>query len=361
MPLSASADWNMVQFDDNTDVYLTGRSLTLVISSGGDVAGMIVSANYVDFEMESGSSVTVTSEARKTLTNDLGVATECTSNYSRIILTSASVQTITVTPGDTCGGGGGGGAVSAPAPAPVVDTTAPSISDVSVSVSSSTATVSWTTDESSLSWVVYGTSTDYGLEEKTTTYQTSHSVTLTNFSPLTTYHYQVKSQDSSDNTGTDTDKTFTTSAEEELVVGEATVTASEGGEILATTEEGSSAKVTLPVGAVSADAEITVTPVGTAESVGGAPPAGSFMVGGYVYSFTATVDGEEVSEFDEAVTLTFTYTDDQVSDLDESTLTIYYWDSDISEWVALESTVDTDNNTVTADTTHFSEFTLIGK
>lgn len=364
MPLTASAAWNTVQFDDDTDVYLEGAGVTLVITSGGDVEAMRVYSAYVEFDMLSGSNVIVTSNNRYDLANNIGASVVCESTYSRVSLssTAATTETVTVTPGSVCGpsGGGPGAVISVPSPAPS-DTTAPSISDVSVSVSSSTATVSWTTDESSLSWVVYGTTTDYGLEEKTTTYKTSHSVTLTNLSPLTTYHYQVKSQDSSDNTGTHTDKTFTTSAEEELVVGEATVTASEGGEVLATTEEGSSAKVTLPAGAVSADAEITVTPVGTAESVGGAPPTGSFMVGGYVYTFTATVDGETVSEFDEAVTLTFTYTDDQVSDLDESTLTIYYWDSDTSEWVALESTVDSDNNTVTADTTHFTEFALMGE
>jgi len=101
-------------------------------------------------------------------------------------------------------GGGGGG-----------DYSAPVISNIEVTVSSSTATIAWETNEPSISWIVYGTSTDYGLEVKTTSYVTSHSVTLTDLTPETTYHYQIKSKDSSGNVGNYTDKTFTTLSEEE--------------------------------------------------------------------------------------------------------------------------------------------------
>jgi peptidoglycan hydrolase-like protein with peptidoglycan-binding domain len=90
------------------------------------------------------------------------------------------------------------------------DTTPPSISNIEVTAGDTTATITWQTSESSLSWIVYGTSTDYGLEVKTTSYVTSHSVSLEDLSPETTYHYQIKSEDSSGNVGSYTDKTFTT-------------------------------------------------------------------------------------------------------------------------------------------------------
>ena len=93
------------------------------------------------------------------------------------------------------------------------DVTPPTISQISVVVSQTTTTISWKTDESSLSWIVYGTTTDYGLEQKTTTYVTFHSLTLTDLSASTTYHYQIKSQDSAGNIGSYTDQTFTTLAE----------------------------------------------------------------------------------------------------------------------------------------------------
>lgn len=94
----------------------------------------------------------------------------------------------------------------------IVDVSAPAISQITVSVGKTEATISWKTDESSISWILYGTTTAYGLEKKTTTYLTSHSLTLTNLSASTTYHYQVKSKDSVGNIGSSTDQTFTTLA-----------------------------------------------------------------------------------------------------------------------------------------------------
>ncbi len=105
----------------------------------------------------------------------------------------------------TGGGGGGGGGVS--------DTTAPAISNViATPTAGNTATVTWSTNESSLSWMLYGTTTAYGQQVKTTSYTSSHSVNLTGLTPTTTYHYLVKSQDPSNNVGVSIDKIFTTLA-----------------------------------------------------------------------------------------------------------------------------------------------------
>jgi len=105
------------------------------------------------------------------------------------------------------GGGGGGG-----------DYRAPSISNINVAVSAKEATITWITDESSISWVVYGLTTTYDLEVKTTSYLTSHSLILPDLTPSTTYHYSVKSKDISGNIGSYTDKTFTTLATGEEVI-----------------------------------------------------------------------------------------------------------------------------------------------
>ena len=364
MPLSALAAWNTVQFTADTNVVL-GNGTTLVISSGGDVEAMRIYNASVQFDMLSGSNVIVTSNDRYALANTHNTAVQCETAYSQVSLESsvATKETVTVTPGSVCGPGGGGTVISAPS-APS-DTTAPSISDISVSVNSTYATISWTTNESSLSWIVYGTTTDYGLEEKSTTYTTSHSVSLTSLSPSTTYHYQVKSKDSTGNTGSYADKTFTTLAEKELVVGEATVTASEGGTVEATTEEGTTASLEMPADAVTADADVTITPTETtAEDVSTeieAVPTGQNIVGGYVYTFAVEAEGVAVTIFEESVTVTLSYTDDQISDLDEGSLVIYYYDESLSQWVALDSTVDAENNTVTAATAHFTLFALMGE
>jgi hypothetical protein len=101
------------------------------------------------------------------------------------------------------GGGGGGGG----------DYNSPLISNIKATVSAKAATITWITDEPSISWVVYGTTTAYGLEVKTTSYIASHSSILPNLTPSTGYHYSVKSKDSTGNIGSYTDKTFTTLAE----------------------------------------------------------------------------------------------------------------------------------------------------
>ncbi|MFA5747417.1 MAG: peptidoglycan-binding domain-containing protein, partial [Candidatus Paceibacterota bacterium] len=68
-------------------------------------------------------------------------------------------------------------------------------------------------NEGSLSWVLYGTTTAYGQQVKTSaSYIANHSVALTGLVASTTYHYQIKSQDAIGNVGTYTDKTFATLA-----------------------------------------------------------------------------------------------------------------------------------------------------
>ncbi len=85
------------------------------------------------------------------------------------------------------------------------------------------------------------------------------------------------------------------------------------------------------------------------------------MVGGYVYNISATAAGASVATFTQPVTLTFTYTDAQISGLNESTLTVYRWNTGTSQWEALPSTVNSATNTITATTTQFSYFALMGK
>jgi hypothetical protein len=88
----------------------------------------------------------------------------------------------------------------------------PNISSPSEIVSFSDATITWTTNEASTSQVEYGLSNAYG---QATTLDsnlvTSHSVTLTNLTSSSIYHYRVKSNDAADNEAVSQDFTFTTS------------------------------------------------------------------------------------------------------------------------------------------------------
>jgi len=79
----------------------------------------------------------------------------------------------------------------------------------------------------------------------------------------------------------------------------------------------------------------------------------------YNFSFTDSNDGSPITSFDKPITLTFFYSDADISGIDESTLIPYRLSG--TTWSALTGyTVDTTANTVTASTQQFSTFALLG-
>jgi hypothetical protein len=92
------------------------------------------------------------------------------------------------------------------------DETPPVISEIGASgITASTATIAWITDEPATSQVEYGLTTSYGSTTPLdSTLVTSHSVSLSELTPGTIYHYRVKSKDASENDAVSTDYTFTT-------------------------------------------------------------------------------------------------------------------------------------------------------
>lgn len=77
-------------------------------------------------------------------------------------------------------------------------------------VGETTATIVWVTDELSDSEVYYGTTTSYGSQITNTELSIDHEITLTDLTSGTTYHYMVKSTDSSGNYVESTDYFFDT-------------------------------------------------------------------------------------------------------------------------------------------------------
>lgn len=140
---------------------------------------------------------------------------------------------------------------------------------------------------------------------------------------------------------------------------EGSATPAAGGQVVLTNPEGGGVAVQVPAGAVTADTAFSVQ-TASATAVASAP-SGLFMVAGQIYQVSATADGASVTEFGAPLTLTFTYTDAQLGDVNESSLQVYYYDTDTSSWVALETTLDTANNTATTTTSHLTDFTLMGE
>lgn len=97
------------------------------------------------------------------------------------------------------------------APAPPKDVAAPIIGEISLSaVTPLSATVNWKTNENADSVVEFGLDTNYGLSTSSSTQTVNHAVPLnsTFLTPQTTFHYRVKSTDSSGNVATSADQTF---------------------------------------------------------------------------------------------------------------------------------------------------------
>lgn len=115
---------------------------------------------------------------------------------------------------DTVGNSSGSSSqVSATTASGPSDTTAPVVSAVSAnSVTTNAATISWTTDENSNSYVEYGPTTAYGSVSGIDESVISHTHQLVGLTPATPYHYRVRSTDSAGNPGYSLDNVFTTSS-----------------------------------------------------------------------------------------------------------------------------------------------------
>jgi hypothetical protein len=94
-----------------------------------------------------------------------------------------------------------------------IDDTAPVISLVSCNTTAFIASVAWTTNEATTSRIDYGLTEDYVWSTGwSADLVTSHSVSLTDLSANSTYHYRITCRDASGNETVLTDHTFTTDA-----------------------------------------------------------------------------------------------------------------------------------------------------
>lgn len=96
-----------------------------------------------------------------------------------------------------------------------VDRSAPHIADISAeNITFTEATIRWTTNENADSQVEYGTTTSYGsFSSREANLVTTHTITLSNLTPNTTYHFRVRSQDASGNLAISNDFSFVTTGD----------------------------------------------------------------------------------------------------------------------------------------------------
>jgi len=246
------------------------------------------------------------------------------------------------------------------------DTVAPTLSLISASSKIDGATIAWSTDEAASSKVNFGLTSSYGTstpETNTSPRVTSHSVDLTGLVSCAQYHYQTQSIDGSSNTATSTDNTFTTSG----CNGSAPISSTGQQDSVATssssTASHSDVTLTIPAGYSSSTvATFQINELdGTTFFNNVSAPSGLSRAGTHAYNLKALTDATTtLTSFDSAITITLSYTDSDVSDLDESSLKIHRYDG--SSWSELSNcSVDTGANTVSCDTTQFSEFSIFGE
>ncbi|MFC1950557.1 hypothetical protein ACFLWD_02705 [Chloroflexota bacterium] len=85
------------------------------------------------------------------------------------------------------------------------------------------------------------------------------------------------------------------------------------------------------------------------------PPADASIIG-LVYNL-----GPNGATFNPPITLTFTYDESLIpEDVAEEDLIIALWDEETEEWVNLACVVDPETNTITAEISHFTPFTVLG-
>ncbi len=116
------------------------------------------------------------------------------------------------------------------------------------------------------------------------------------------------------------------------------------------------ASVTLPAGATAQPLTVSIE----ARGVGAAsPPYEGFRLLGDVYDLTATdTDGESVTQFENRVDIALQYPPTQADETTAHHIIMHYYDENAAQWIALPSTVDTMNHTVTAVSDHFTPFAL---
>lgn len=74
-----------------------------------------------------------------------------------------------------------------------------------------------------------------------------------------------------------------------------------------------------------------------------------------------TTIGDKLTQFYQPIRIIYHYSNADLLNFKQNTLLIYYFNEQLNEWEALPSTVDTENKTVTAETTHFSQFALMAE
>ena len=134
----------------------------------------------------------------------------------------------------------------------------------------------------------------------------------------------------------------------------------ESGTVSSVTNQSLSLVLSVPAEAIVSPTTITINPV--LNDTGSAPktvPNTSLEMVGNMFFDIKSSNGQR--QFSEPLLLSFKYTDAQISSFEESSLKVYWYNETSKKWEGLPTKVNQNSNTLTAETNHFSLFSIFGQ
>jgi hypothetical protein len=349
LPLGALAQ-DAVTWNDNTTINLPSGIDVVVVNGSSATSFVVNNDSTLTITVAVGYTLTLRSDNRYNLSASGGTTSvSCAGDKSELIITGdANAVTVTI-PDATCatlGGGGGGGGSTTSVRIP---------SDLSLTIDSDAAKtqdreVTLTIGATEADLMIVSNKSDFSDVSVWEDYATSKSWTLTEGAGTKTVY--VKFRSASGHESSSVSDTI-----ELIEVGEPTLEEMSGGSGGSASSSNDKLTANFPAGAFSGEGQVDITP--TTDYTEPTGPSG--VAGSMVYDISVTVGEDEISTFDQTVTLTFTYTSGDIIGLDEGTLAVFYWDEDTEQWVSLGGTVNASTNTITVETTHFTQFAVIGE
>lgn len=250
------------------------------------------------------------------------------------------------------------------------DFTPPIITSISTSTATTTATISWITNENASTKVIYSANKLYAsstLEVDTSSRVTSHSINLVNLLPCTLYYIKSISSDSSLNYSTSTENYFitkgciggtspsTSTSTSISSSSSATSTINDSGRILSviTPQNFTSTSTSVVIQIKGLESSSVISSIGT--------PNNLYIASKVAFDVKALINNETLLDsFESPVTVSYSYTDDDIQGIQEKTLSMYHYHD--NTWEILENCfVDTDQNIITCTAPNFSVFAIFGQ
>ena len=231
-------------------------------------------------------------------------------------------------------------------------------------------TLSWTTDKDAKSRVDYGMVGDMDeLTFFTKNYSLDQEVAIADLLDCVAYEYRPRSSDRFGKERLGVTTTLTTSGctgdAVPLDETQVAITPADGGvaQLLDVANKG--VVVNLPDNFILAEGDVQLQmkriQVGAVLQAAGTPDENMYVVGNGMYDLQIVQDTDtNIPNFQNEVAVTFSYTDGEISMLDESSIMPFRWNGSFWDTIHGGCKADALNNTITCQTDQFSTFGLFG-